>query len=142
MKSDSKPDGRLTIGTLASACGVGIGTVRHYQKLGLLPLPAKPRHGGFRVYGECDLERLRQIRNAQAYGFTLKQISQIFSCRDKDDCTSVVELISKRDEEIQDQIVSLKASRKGLAALASCCDGKCSNGKCPLFEKLGKPIRT
>lgn len=127
----------MTIGGLADSCDVGVSTVLYYQRVGLLPEPPKPENGGYRVYAECHAERLRQIRNAQAYGFTLKEIGTIFNHRENDDCASAKTLIEKRIKAIQSQARKLEISRKNLISLAALCEGKCGNGDCPLFKKLG-----
>jgi DNA-binding transcriptional MerR regulator len=65
-----------TIGGLAKAAGVGVETVRYYQRRGLLPEPARPA-GEIRRYGGEDLRRLRFIRSAQTAGFTLNEIKEL-----------------------------------------------------------------
>ena len=67
----------LTIGTLARECGVGVETIRYYQRRGLLPTPR--RGDGIRRYGAPDLRRLRFIRTAQAAGFTLEQVAELLA---------------------------------------------------------------
>ncbi|MBS3928271.1 MAG: MerR family transcriptional regulator [Sphingomonadales bacterium] len=64
------------IGEFASAAGVGRDTIRHYERIGLLPAAVRNR-AGYRVYGEEDLERLQFIRLAQESGFNLEQIRQL-----------------------------------------------------------------
>jgi DNA-binding transcriptional MerR regulator len=137
MKSgNNKKSGHLTIGGLADTCDVGVSTVLYYQRIGLLPEPQKPKHGGFRVYDESHIERLWQIRNAQMYGFTLKEIESIFFHWENDDCQSVRSLITARITTIQKKVLVLKKSLKSLIKLVDCCDGACSDGDCPLFKKL------
>ena len=76
----------LTIGTLASEGGVGVETIRYYQRRGLLETPARADlYGGIRRYGEDDLRRLRFIRSAQAAGFTLEQIAELLALDATDD---------------------------------------------------------
>ena len=65
----------LTIGRLATAAGVGVETVRYYQRRGLLETPARDRE--IRRYGSDDLRRLRFIRQAQSAGFTLEEIKEL-----------------------------------------------------------------
>ena len=67
----------LTIGRLAEAAGVGVETVRFYQRKGLLETPT--RESGIRRYGSEDLRRLRFIRQAQAAGFTLEEIRELIA---------------------------------------------------------------
>ena len=73
----SEPHGTtsLTIGELAAAGGVGVETIRFYQRRDLLRTPA--RGGGIRHYGRDDVRRLRFIRQAQAAGFTLEEIREL-----------------------------------------------------------------
>ena len=70
-----------TIARLAREGGVGVETVRYYQRRGLLRTPDKSGgsalSGGTRRYGEDDVRRLRFIRQAQAAGFTLEQIGEL-----------------------------------------------------------------
>ena len=68
-----------TIAQLAKAGGVGVDTVRYYQRRGLLAVPERPHGNGFRHYGEDDLHRLRFIRQAQAAGFTLEEIGELLA---------------------------------------------------------------
>lgn len=68
----------MTIARLACEGGVGVETVRYYQRRGLLDTPDRPHGagiaGGIRRYGAADVRQLRFIRYAQAAGFTLEQI--------------------------------------------------------------------
>ena len=66
-----------TIGGLAAAGGVGVETVRYYQRRGLMETP--PRDGGVRRYGAGDIRRLRFIRQAQAAGFSLDEIAELIA---------------------------------------------------------------
>ena len=68
----------LGIGQLAKRGGVGIDTVRYYERNGLLA-PRTRLASGYRRYGEFELARLRFIRRAQTLGFTLKEISQLLA---------------------------------------------------------------
>jgi DNA-binding transcriptional MerR regulator len=67
---------RLTIGKLAAAEGVGVETVRFYQRKGLLGQPERPG-SGYRLYTEADRDRLVFIRRARQLGFTLAEISDL-----------------------------------------------------------------
>jgi len=66
----------MTIGKLAAAGGVGVETIRYYQRRGLLQEPPRDQlYSGVRRYGGPDVQRLRFIRAAQGAGFTLDQIA-------------------------------------------------------------------
>ena len=66
----------LTIGKLAAAEGVGVETVRYYQRRGLLSQPER-RGSGYREYSESDRARLVFIRRARRLGFTLAEIADL-----------------------------------------------------------------
>ena len=121
-----------TIGGLAKAAGVGVETVRYYQRRGLLPEPARPP-GEIRRYGELDLKRLRFIRRAQAAGFTLEEIGELLALDRTDDRARVRELAAERLAALDERIAELKRSRDALERLRStCASGK--KGPCPIIE--------
>ena len=136
MQNVDKKNGHMTIEGLADSCDVSVSTVLYYQRLGLLPEPPKPKHGGFRVYDESHIVRLRQIRNAQTYGFTLKGIGSILYHLENENCAPVKSLIAERLKAIQSNIRTLKGSQKSLNSLDDCCNGKCCNGGCLILQKL------
>ncbi|PJG45803.1 hypothetical protein CAF53_22615 [Sphingobium sp. LB126] len=79
----------VTIARLAREGGVGVETVRYYQRRGLLDTPERPSStgmsGGFRRYGGEHVRRLHFIRSAQAAGFTLEQIGELLALDATDD---------------------------------------------------------
>jgi MerR family mercuric resistance operon transcriptional regulator len=121
-----------TIGGLARAAGVGVETVRYYQRRGLLPEPARPP-GEIRRYGASDLQRLRFIRRAQAAGFTLEEIGELLALDRTDDRARVRELASERLAALDARIAELQTSRAALERLRStCASGR--KGPCPIIE--------
>jgi len=121
-----------TIGGLARAAGVGVETVRYYQRRGLLPEPARPP-GEVRRYGDKDLKRLRFIRSAQAAGFTLNEIKELLDLDSSDDRARARELAGARVAAIDEKIAELKDARDALAGLASACAKK-RGGPCPILS--------
>jgi MerR family mercuric resistance operon transcriptional regulator len=121
-----------TIGGLARAAGVGVETVRYYQRRGLLPEPARPP-GEIRRYGPSDLQRLRFIRRAQAAGFTLEEIGELIALDRTDDRARVRALAAERVAALDARIAELQASRAALERLRStCASGR--KGPCPIIE--------
>jgi MerR family mercuric resistance operon transcriptional regulator len=125
-----------TIGGLARAAGVGVETVRYYQRRGLLPEPARP-NGEIRRYGAEDLRRLRFIRSAQAAGFTLQEIKQLLDLDASDDRARARELAAVRVAALDAKIVELKEARDALAALAAACAKK-GRGPCPILSAFDR----
>lgn len=124
----------LTIGRLAQAGGVGVETVRFYQRRGLLETPT--RNDGIRRYGSDDLRRLRFIREAQAAGFTLEQIKELLDLDASNDRPRVRELARERLEALDERIAELKRARDALKRLATEC-GSGSAGPCPILTSFG-----
>jgi len=123
---------RDTIGGLANAAGVGVETVRYYQRRGLLSEPARPR-GEVRRYGEEELKRLKFIRSAQAAGFTLSEIGELIALDESDDRARVRELAEARVTAIDGKIEELREARDALAGLAHDCASK-KKGPCPILR--------
>jgi MerR family mercuric resistance operon transcriptional regulator len=123
----------LTIGRLAAAGGVGVETVRFYQRRGLLQTP--PRDG-VRRYGSEDLKRLRFIRQAQAAGFTLEEIGELLALDAGTDRARARELAAARIEALDAKIAELQRARTALTRLAGeCAEDK--KGPCPIVASFG-----
>jgi MerR family mercuric resistance operon transcriptional regulator len=120
-----------TIGGLARAAGVGVETVRYYQRRGLLAEPARPP-GEVRRYGEEDVTRLKFIRSAQAAGFTLNEIKELLALDAADDRVRARELARARVAAIDAKIAELREARDALAALATAC-ATTRGGSCPIL---------
>lgn len=123
----------LTIGRLAAAGGVGVETIRFYQRKGLLQTPT--RDGGIRRYGSDDLRRLRFIRQAQAAGFTLEEIRELLELDATDDRPRARELARARIQALDARIEELQSARSSLQRLAREC-GAGSAGPCPILASF------
>lgn len=119
-----------TIGKLAKACGVGVETVRFYQRKGLLRTP--PRGNGVRRYNSDDVRRLRFIRRAQQAGFTLAEILELLDLDANFDRTRALHLTKTRIAALDQQIEQLQGARSALEGLAhECAVGR--SGPCPII---------
>lgn len=121
----------MTIGKLAKAGGVGVETVRYYQRRGLLTIP--PRDDGVRRYDFADLRRLRFVRQAQAAGFTLDEIGELLALDATDDRAKARSLAESRIVALDQKIVELRAVKSALATLAQACASG-TDGPCPIIE--------
>lgn len=132
----------LTIAGLARAGGVGVETVRYYQRRGLLETPARDSSGGHggsvRRYGEQDIHRLRFIRAAQAAGFTLDQIVELIALDATNDRARARELAMERIEALDAKLAELKAARDALSRLVRECSSG-SSGACPIITTFAAP---
>ncbi|BBB08917.1 MerR family DNA-binding protein [Sphingopyxis sp. EG6] len=127
---------QLTIGKLAQAGGVGVETIRYYQRRGLLATPARSGGdgwgGGVRRYDEGDLRRLKFIRAAQGAGFTLDEIGELLALEASDDRVRVRTLARQRIEHLDEKIAQMTATRAALARLADQCAAS-DKGPCPIL---------
>lgn len=125
-----------TIAGLAKAGGVGVETVRYYQRRGLLQTPDRSGGdgygGGVRRYGEDDVRRLRFIRLAQAAGFTLDQIAELLELDSTEDRARARALAEERITALDAKIAEMEAARKALRRLAHDC-GAGGAGPCPII---------
>jgi MerR family mercuric resistance operon transcriptional regulator len=123
----------LSIGKLAASGGVGVETVRFYQRRGLLPQPQ--RDEGIRRYGSDDVRRLRFIKQAQAAGFTLEEIKELLDLDASEDRSRARELADARVKALDARIVELQRARDALRRLAREC-GSGSAGPCPILTSF------
>ncbi|WP_340313356.1 MerR family transcriptional regulator [Rhizorhabdus argentea] len=126
----------MTIAKLAEEGGVGVETVRYYQRRGLMFEPERPGRAGvaigIRRYGPEDVRRLRFIKTAQAAGFTLREIGELLALDATDDRLRVRALAQARVAALDAKIAELQAVRKSLGRLADeCASG--SGGPCPIL---------
>lgn len=131
----------LTIARLAAAGGVGVETVRYYQRRGLLETPQRPQLPGAAVrrYSQAHVRQLRFIRSAQAAGFTLEQIAELLALDACDDRARARALAQERVAALDAKIAELSQARDALQRLAREC-GAGGAGPCPIlsaFEATG-----
>ncbi|APT57311.1 MerR family regulatory protein [Roseomonas mucosa] len=127
----------LNIGALARATGTKVETIRWYERVGLLPAPARSA-GNYRTYGEAHLGRLSFIRRARDLGFSLDQIRTLLDLAEDRErsCDAVDVIASEHLEDVDRKIADLQALRRELDSLI----GQCRHGKvaeCRIIEALG-----
>ena len=123
----------MKISQLASAAGVGVETVRYYQRIGLL---AKPdRSASFREYGAEDLARLRFVRRAQALGFTLEEISTLLQLSTFE-CEDVERIARARLATVAEKISDLQRVASVLTDVVERCGAREPYQGCPIIESL------
>ncbi len=123
-----------TIGQLAREAGVGVETIRYYQRRRLLAVPIK-RVQGFRYYGAEMLERLRFIRRAQALGLALEDIRQLLGLDRKRACATTRALAAQRLVAVEAKLKDLTGLRDALSAIVQECDHE-GGSSCPLLTRL------
>jgi DNA-binding transcriptional MerR regulator len=107
----------LSIGELARECGVSRDTLRHYERVGVLP-PAIRQANGYRCYDAALVSRVRLVRQALLIGFTLDELSTILKVRDRGDapCRKVCDLAKEKLIGIEQRLKDLTSLRDQLRA--------------------------
>ena len=128
----------MTIGKAARNVGVGVETIRFYERKGLIDRPLKPPRAGFRVYPQETIQRIRFIRQAQAIGFSLHEINELLSLRADPaaDCSSVRQQASVKLAEVNRKITQLEDIRVALQDLIAACPGRGALRVCSIMETL------
>ena len=125
----------LTIGALADAAGVGVETIRFYQRKGLIPEPERPL-GSIRRYGEVGLARVRFIKAAQRLGFSLDEVAELLTLEDGTQCAKARKLAQRKLQDVREKLADLRCIESVLAQLVARCDSVRGSVKCPLISSL------
>jgi DNA-binding transcriptional MerR regulator len=113
-------DRGLRSGSLAKATGVSSDTIRHYERIGVLPKAVRTE-SGYRVYPESAVERVLVVQRALRIGFTLAELAEVLKARDAGGapCRRVYELANEKLEGIRTDIETLRRMEKYLKTVLS-----------------------
>lgn len=130
----------LTIGKVAGQAGVGVETVRFYEREGLLEQPPR-RPSGYRQYPQEAVLRLRFIRRAKQLGFSLREIKELLLLRvgGGTSCSEVRRRAEAKIAVIEEKIEALNRIRKGLTDLVDACSARQPTDPCPILAALEEP---
>lgn len=130
----------MTISKAAERAGVGVETIRFYERRGLIDQPPKPRAPGYRIYPGETIERIRFIRQAQALGFSLREIQELLSLRADPgaDAAAVRERAKAKLDDVNDKIRRLQRIGQALEDLIGACPGRGELSGCTIMEALGR----
>lgn len=128
----------MTIGRVAKKAGVGVETIRFYERRGLIEQPIKPDGAGFRNYPDEVVVQVRFIRRAQQIGFSLAEIGELLSLKadPTSDCGDIRERASAKLEEVDEKITSLKRMRKALNEMIAACPASGALRACSILDAL------
>jgi len=123
----------LTIGALAKAAGIGVETVRYYERTGLLAPPPRTS-SGYRKYSPETVDRLGFIKHAQRLGFTLAEVAELLELhQDAAPCDDVKQRAMAKVAPIDEKVTALLADKAELLALVDGCDSTCATSCTVLF---------
>lgn len=131
----------LTIGEFGALAGVGVETIRFYQRKTLLSEPTR-QAGSIRRYGAADVERLRFIRSAQSLGFSLDEVGELLRLEDGAHCKQASSLAEAKLVEIRRKLEELARMEVALSGLVKAC--RVGRGKvaCPLIASFHAPTES
>lgn len=127
----------MTIGKLAKRAGVGVETVRFYERQRLLNRPARPGKG-YRKYPEEAIERINFIRHAQSLGFALEDIAALLALKVTagSSCAAVRGKAAAKLADVEGRIVKLESIRSALEKLVAACPGRGAVAGCTILDAL------
>ncbi len=127
----------LSIGQVARRAGVGVETVRFYEREGLLEEPPR-RASGYRQYSEQVVTRLHFIKRAQKLGFSLKEITDLLLLRvdAQTSCEEVKQRTEAKIAEVEQKLLELQRMRQALLQVAALCTGQGPGSPCPMLDAL------
>jgi MerR family mercuric resistance operon transcriptional regulator len=124
----------MTIGRLAQAAGVGVETIRFYQREGLIAEPPRPAVG-YRQYAAEVVDRLHFIQRAKTLGFTLAEIRELLELGDGC-CGRSQQLAERKLALVQAKQRDLAAMAEALESALAACAANVADAACPLVQSL------
>lgn len=126
----------MKIGEVAAASGCHLETIRYYERIGLLPPPARTS-GGYRAYAEADVERLRFVTRGRGLGFSLEEIRSLLQLAGHDDlsCAEVDRVAHAHLHDIRTRIADLQRMAGELERVIAGC-GRGRRGQCTILSTL------
>ncbi|MFI5300660.1 MAG: MerR family DNA-binding protein [Polyangiales bacterium] len=133
------PMSKMTIGTVAKLAGVGVETVRFYERRGVIVQPAR-RGGAFREYPNDTVKRLQFVHAAQGLGFTLDEITSLLALRASPgkSCATVRDRALAKVAILDDKLRELRRMRRALVRLSQRCDGDRAIDRCGILDVLDR----
>lgn len=127
----------LRIGEVARLAGVGVETVRFYERQGLLDEPQR-RASGYRQYSGEAIAVLRFIRRAKQLGFTLNEVKSLLNLRLDSSATrgDVRHMAQEKVTDIETRIRDLQRMRDSLVTLIHKCHGRGQVPGCPILQAM------
>ena len=123
-----------TIAALAREAGVGVETVRYYERRGLIAQPPR-ENGGYRRYGAQHLTRILFVRRAQELGFTLEEIATLLELEDGSDRRRIQRVAAERLAQVRARMADLKRIERALAQALHACEAG-ESPHCPIIGAI------
>lgn len=125
----------LTIGAVAAATGVGVETIRFYQRRGLLDEPDRPL-GGIRRYGRREIKRIGFIKSAKQLGFSLDEVMDLLVLEDGTQCDDARTLAEAKLDDVKHKLAGLRGIERALRTMIADCKERQGEVCCPMIKAL------
>ena len=129
----------LRIGEVAARAGVSIDTVRYYEKIRLLAR-APRTNGGFRLFTDEAVSRIRFIRHAQEIGLSLDEIKDLLTGGGANECRRMSELLRSKLRELDERIEAMQKFRHTLRRQLTNCEKELNQrgeaARCPALAEI------
>ena len=126
----------MRIGKLATSCGCPVETIRYYEKIGLLPPPARLANG-YRSYDAVHGKWLQFILRSRGLGFSQNEVRQLtdLAHQKRPACVEVHDVLQEHVDDVQERIRELERMKRALVRLKDKChDGTLHD--CPVIDEL------
>jgi DNA-binding transcriptional MerR regulator len=134
----------LRIGEIAQRAGVSVGTIRYYEKRKLLP-PSPRSEGGYRLFPDETIERLRFIKQAQEIGFSLDEVRALLTGGGVNACAEMRDLLQAKLLEISHRMSGLRTFQRTLRRYLQACEKELAKhgtaAKCPVIVEIGLAVK-
>jgi MerR family mercuric resistance operon transcriptional regulator len=130
----------MSIGTLAAQAGVNVETIRFYQRKGILAVPPRPPRGA-RRYPPDAVDRVRFIKAAQSWGFTLIDVAELLRLQDGMACETTRRIAEERLAMVTGRLDELRLVARALRRAIADCRASKGRVSCPLISSLQRPGR-
>jgi len=131
----------LTIGRLAAVSGVNLETIRYYERIGIMPAPARTV-GGHRLYDDNHRRRLTFIRRSRELGFGIGEIRALLdlAAPQRRSCEEVRVLAAAHLADVRAKLADLARLEALLADTVGRCERRRSAPSCPVLDMLEAPL--
>lgn len=138
VASITNPLPAISIGAVAQRAGCPIETIRYYERIGLLPRPARSA-GGHRIYGREQEHRLTFVRRCRDLGFTLDEVRNLLRLVDRKNysCADVRRITMSHLGEVRAKLGDLHRLERTLSRIVESCAGGVTPD-CPIIEALSR----
>ncbi len=127
---------KLTISIIAKEIGIGVETIRYYERIGLITQPEKPE-SGYRIYDDEIFKKLSFIKRAKKLGFSLNEISDIMLIGNKG-CKETKKIATLKLLKVKNKINDLESISRTLEQLIEACDSNSKYTGCPIFSAISE----